>query len=405
MSTITYTQHRRKKRRKTEWVKLKKKKGLISPELAEGKNLIFISYATKDSELFQIPLITDILIQYTEIDDILYWESDMHDDIYEYMDDNLKLCSTFLLFCTQNSLTSEPVKMEWRSALKLDKKLIPIFINPNDIPPLLTTKLGVQFNASEVYDSIEGIYQMILKKLEIPSSREFCNYLIPKSVSQDYFDEQIAPMIKKDLIIESDIPANDLRTQLVSILEKNNFGFLKKPIESEETNELKRFNEISNDTQFIYLKFFAEDKFEKQEIGLSASIQKIEEYKSKIYLRVMGNKEWMLNEILSDLDNKFYALKTVTELLREYSEDIENFIDQLENLEEFLKENLGEEIEKIEEIMHQYLNKQIDKDEFIKKGIQLLGKRFIVLFIENLRKISYKKKKPEDEGELLTSPL
>ncbi|MBY8992228.1 MAG: TIR domain-containing protein [Candidatus Lokiarchaeota archaeon] len=401
VSTITYTQHRRKKRRKTEWVKLKKKKGLASPELAEGKNLIFISYATKDSDLFQISLITDILIQYSEIDDILYWESDMHDDIYEYMDDNLKLCSTFLLFCTQNSLTSEPVKMEWRSALKLDKKVIPIFNNPNDIPPLLTTKLGVQFNTSEVYDSIEGIYQMILKKLEIPSSREFCNYLIPKSVSQDYFDEQIAPMIKKDLIIESDIPVNDLQTQLVSILEKNNFGSLKKPIESEETN----FNEKSNETQLIYLKFCAEDKFEKQEIGLSATIQKVEEYKSKIYLRVMGNKEWMINEILSDLDNKFYTLKTVTELLREYSEKIESYIDQIENLEEFLRENLGAEIKEIKEIMHQYLNEQIEKDEFIKKGIQLSGKQFILLFIKNLSKVPFEKKKPKEKGEMITAPL
>ncbi|MFX1588789.1 MAG: toll/interleukin-1 receptor domain-containing protein, partial [Promethearchaeota archaeon] len=390
VSTIAYTQHRRKKRRRTEWVKLKKKKGLISPELAEGKNLIFISYATKDSDLFQIPLITDILVQYPEIDDILYWESDMHDDIYEYMDDNLKLCSVFLLFCTQNSFYSEPVKMEWRSALKLDKKIIPIFINPNDIPPLLTTKLGVQFNESEVYDSIEAIYQMLLKKLEIVSTREFCKYLIPKIVSDEYFEDQTAPMVKKDIEIESDNPIDDLQIQFISILERNNFEFLKKPIDTEEIEK--------PESQLISLRFFAEDKFEKQEIGLTATIQKVEDYKSKIYLRVMGNKEWMVNEILSDLANKSYPLKTVTELLREYSEKIENFIDQIDNLEEYLRKNLGPEIEEIEEIIHQYLSKQIEKDDFITKGLQILGKRFILVFIENLPKISHEKEDLEDKG-------
>jgi hypothetical protein len=188
--------------------------------------------------------------------------------------------------------------MEWRSALKLDKKIIPIFVNPNDIPPLLTTKLGVHFDESEVYDSIEMIYQMILKKLELVSTREFCKYLIPKLISDEYFEEQTAPMVKKDLEIESNIPLDDLQTQLISILEKNNFQILGKPIIPLEI-----------ETQRINLRFFAEDKFIKQEIGLSATIQGDEDNKSIIYLRIMGKKEWMVDEILSDLGNKLDTLK------------------------------------------------------------------------------------------------
>ncbi|MFX0141072.1 MAG: ABC transporter substrate-binding protein, partial [Candidatus Hodarchaeota archaeon] len=350
--TITYTQYRRKKRRKTEWIKLKKKKGLISPEVVEGKNLIFISYTTKDSDLFQIPLITDILVQYPEIDDILYWESDMHDDIYEYMDDTLKLCSVILLFCTQNSLYSEPVKIEWRSALKLDKKIIPIFINPNDIPPLLTTKLGVQFKESEVYDSIEEIYQMILKKLEIVSTREYCKYLIPKLVSDEYFEEQTAPMVKKDIEIECDVPIEDLQMQFISILENNNFQLLEKPIDTEEIEKSEELSKRLNENNLINLRFFAEDKFQKQEIGLSITIQKGEDYPSKVYIRVMGNKEWMVDDIISDLNNKCYRLKTVKELLREYLDKIEEFIDYID-IEGFLRKNFGTEIEEIEELMYQ----------------------------------------------------
>jgi len=399
-STIVYTQYRKKKRRRTEWIKLKKKKGLISPELAEGKNLIFISYATNDLDLFQIPLITDILVQYPEIDDILYWESDMHDDIYEYMDDNLKLCSVFLLFCSQNSLYSEPVKTEWRSALKLDKKVIPIFINPNDIPPLLTTKLGVQFKESEVYESIEQIYQMILKKLEISSTREFCRYLIPKLVSDDYFEEQTAPMVKKDIEIESDIPIKDLQLQLISILEKNNFQLLAKPIKSLGIEKSEEFSRRLDDNNLINLRFFAEDKFQKQEIGLSIAIQKGEDDQNKVYLRIMGNKEWMVNEIISDLNTKCYRLKTVKELLRDYLDKIEEFIDHLDNLEQFLRKNFGAEIEEIEALMYQYLGKQIEKDVFIRKAIQLLGKQFLLPFIENLLVLSQDTKKIEEKDEI-----
>jgi len=396
LSTVVITQQRRKKRRKTAWTKLKKKKGLISPEEAEGKCLIFISYATKDSDLFQIPLITEILTQYPEIDDILYWESDMHDDIYEYMDDNLKLCSAFLLFCTENSLYSEPVKMEWRSALKLEKKIIPIFINPNDIPPLLTTKLGVQYNTSDVYDSIETLYQMILQKLELTSIREFCKYLIPKKVSEEEFEEKAASMVKKDIEIETDVPVEDLQNQVISILEKNNFQFLGKPIDIAEIDKIE--------TQLISFRFFAEDKFEKQEIATKVTIQKVDDLKSKLYLRVMGNKEWMINEIISDIDNKCYAIKTVTELLRQYSDKIKEFLNQIKNIDEFLRSKLGAEIKKIEEIIHQYSSKKIKNDEFIKTGIQMLGKRFLLLFIENLPLTPDERKKPEEEGEAI-SPL
>ena len=56
------------------------------------------------------------------------------------------------------------------------------------------------------------------------------------------------------------------------------------------------------------------------------------------------------------------------------------------------------EIKEIEDLMYQYLGKQIQKDVFIKKGLQILGKRFLLVIIENLPRISYKKKDLEDRG-------
>ena len=71
--------------------------------------LIFISYATKDSNLFHISEIAETLSRKPEIDEVLYWEEDMDDDIIDYMDKNVGKCDIFLLFCSQNALKSEPI--------------------------------------------------------------------------------------------------------------------------------------------------------------------------------------------------------------------------------------------------------------------------------------------------------
>jgi len=128
---------------------------------------VFISYATTDSSYFQISRIAKRIIQYPEIEEILYWEEHLKDDIYGYMDKNVRLCDLFLLFCSPNALKSETVQMEWQAALKIKKKIIPIFIREQDIPTLLSTKLGIQFNESDIDGTIKNIYDLILKKLEI----------------------------------------------------------------------------------------------------------------------------------------------------------------------------------------------------------------------------------------------
>ena len=133
-----------------------------------GKNepvIVFISYATKDSERFQIPIIAEKLMKCPGIKKVLYWEEHMRDDIIKYMNDNVGNCDILLLFCSPNSLKSEPVEMEWQAALKIKKKIIPIFTNERDIPIMLTTKLGIKFNRNDLDGAIEQIYKLIMKKL------------------------------------------------------------------------------------------------------------------------------------------------------------------------------------------------------------------------------------------------
>ena len=140
----------------------------ISNTATSGKKLsAFISYATADSEYFEVSKISEKLKKYPRIGDILYWEEAMKDDIYDFMNNNLELCDIFLIFCSKNAKNSEAVKMEWKTALKIKKLIIPIFQSENTIPPLISTKLGVQFKKYDIDATIEQIYKLILKKLDL----------------------------------------------------------------------------------------------------------------------------------------------------------------------------------------------------------------------------------------------
>ncbi len=133
----------------------------------QGKRiLVFASYATKDANLFKISELAEILTEYDEIHNVLFWQEDMHDNIIEYMNDNLGKCDVMLLFCSPNSMKSVPVKKEWTAADAMGKPIIPIFIKTVHIPPLLRSRLGVEFDTFDFQKTIQALYDLILKKFQ-----------------------------------------------------------------------------------------------------------------------------------------------------------------------------------------------------------------------------------------------
>ncbi|MHA1821636.1 MAG: leucine-rich repeat domain-containing protein [Promethearchaeota archaeon] len=130
--------------------------------------IVFISYATKDAELFHIKEVAEELEKYGDISEVLYWQRSMKDDIVKYMNDNLERCDIFILFCSPNALNSKPIEAEWETAFQSDKKIIPVFVDQSHIPPLLKPKLGVQidlfnFNVKKI---VEDVYALIRKKYD-----------------------------------------------------------------------------------------------------------------------------------------------------------------------------------------------------------------------------------------------
>lgn len=128
--------------------------------------LIFMSYCTKDAELFKIKEIAESLTFFNDIYDVLYWQEDVNDNIIKYMSDNLEKCDIILLFCSPNALKSKPIEKEWTAADIMNKPIIPIYIKSDHIPPLLKSRLGVEFDTFDLTSTIDEIYNLILKKAE-----------------------------------------------------------------------------------------------------------------------------------------------------------------------------------------------------------------------------------------------
>lgn len=139
------------------------------PTRAIGKEegiLVFVSYATKDADIYKIRDLAERLTKHEKISDVLYWQEDMKDNIIKFMNDNLDRCDIMILFCSPNALVSEPVEKEWTAADIMGKPIIPIFNNSDHIPPLLKTRLGLQFDPFDLQKNVNEVYNLILKKLE-----------------------------------------------------------------------------------------------------------------------------------------------------------------------------------------------------------------------------------------------
>jgi hypothetical protein len=135
------------------------------PKEIKENIIVFANYATKDEELFKVKEMAEVLTTYKNIADILYWQEDVEDNIIKYMSDNVSKCDVMLLFCSPNALKSKPIEKEWTTADIMNKPIIPIFIKPKHIPPLLKTRIGIEFDTFNQQETIEEIYNLILKKL------------------------------------------------------------------------------------------------------------------------------------------------------------------------------------------------------------------------------------------------
>jgi hypothetical protein len=85
------------------------------------------------------------------------------------MNDNIAKCDIMLLFCSENALNSVPVEKEWTAAEAIELPIIPIFFNIDHIPPLLKSRLGMEFNFNNMDKNLQELRSLIYKKVGRPA--------------------------------------------------------------------------------------------------------------------------------------------------------------------------------------------------------------------------------------------
>jgi len=110
-----------------------------------------------------------------------------------------------------------------------------------------------------------------------------------------------------------------------------------------------------------------------------------------------GKRDWVLRELMEDIDLKLIEMRSKTELIRNYSGRIISLLEWIGDIGKFLRKQLGSNVKYIEEIIDQFDNGQINEEEFVIKGTQLVGKDFITVFIKNIPLILKEKKKRLDK--------
>ena len=208
---------------------------------------IFLSYNTQDSEKFHVQEFAQKLTSYDEINEVLYCEEDIQDDFIAYMNECVGKCDLFLLFCSERSISSDFVGIEWRAAMSLGKIIIPIFHDKKYIPPLLAPLIGVDFNEKDIDGTINKAYQLILKKINhymkqeslteekaVKEKLEETTQIKNREIEiREKFDEFISfrgaqiPFYEADFLIEIEILIdNDKNINLINkISDSINLGF------------------------------------------------------------------------------------------------------------------------------------------------------------------------------------
>jgi len=190
-----------------------------------------------------------------------------------------------------------------------------------------------------------------------------CNLLTPKLITKEEFEEKIGFMEEKKLIIDSNLSITDLEKILENKIKQCNFALLQQI----EDSQREGFRKIEG---------FAQGLYDKEDVGLSVAIKKMEEG-SKLVIRAMSDKGDKITDLLKDFSIRLDDIKNDTELIKEYTSQIEEIFDKQVDLEAYLKSHLASGWEKIKDSWQDYKTGKIDRKEFIKHGIKLLGRTFI----------------------------
>ncbi len=124
---------------------------------------VFVSYASEDLIPFRIPEIANFLENQPEIQNVYYWDrdSDSNMTIIGYMEQFILNSDILLAISSPHSLISTPVNKLTDFAEIEDKRIIPIFLDIENVRPFLKRHRGVVFNGNNFDDFLHNLILII----------------------------------------------------------------------------------------------------------------------------------------------------------------------------------------------------------------------------------------------------
>ena len=196
--------------------------------------------------------------------------------------------------------------------------------------------------------------------------RYVCNLLVPQHITRKDFEKKIRKMDAKELVIDCGLNIEETQLALTSILLQNNFFLLE---------QLKKSQNMDRRT----LDGFAQGRYDKEEVALSLTMDEREDT-THVTIKGMSEKVEKLTDLLRDINIKCDSIKSDTVLIKQYTGQISDLIDDIKDLEKYLRKRIGSNFEKIKVVLDDYRNGGIKKGAFIAKCIGVLGKSFIKAF-------------------------
>jgi Tfp pilus assembly protein PilF len=193
-----------------------------------------------------------------------------------------------------------------------------------------------------------------------------CNLLVPKQITRKDFEKKVKKMGTKELIIDCGLNIEEAQNALSSILLQNNFFLLEQLKQTQNAN-------------YRSLEGFAQGRYDKEDVALSLTMEKQEDT-TQVVIKGMSDKVEKLTDLLRDINAKCDSIKSDTILIKQYTEQISDIIDGIQDLEKYLRKRIGSDVDKIKVALEDYRNGKIKKVTLIAKCIGILGKRFIKAF-------------------------
>lgn len=206
-----------------------------------------------------------------------------------------------------------------------------------------------------------------------------CNLLTPKPVTRDEFNEKIEFMEDRKIVIDSDLSVGELEARIAEIVKNCNFAML------QQLEDSKR-------EDFLKLEAFAEGLYDKQDVALSIAVKEVKydvkkatkkgtKKGAKIVVKAMSEREDKLTDILKDLSVQLDDIKSDTELIKEYTAQIEEIFDRVDDLEKYLIGHLGSDFEKIRHAWSDFKAGTLNKKGLIKEAFKIFGVKLIKKFV------------------------